>query len=158
MNRNRLIAEVILSNLKEQDVGLVISERVEHCHILMKMLVELRPSMKVLLLTGKTKLPEREASVAKANDGKVQLIIATRLADEGLDIPRLNRLFLVTPSRALAKVKQQLGRIMRIAADKKDAIAFDFVDHKVPLLHRQAKERSKLYRQLECNVDSLDRF
>ncbi|KAB2952958.1 DEAD/DEAH box helicase [Heliorestis acidaminivorans] len=150
--RNHFLAEKVLQHLKDQDCGLLISERIEHCYIIADLLKTMQTSLSVVVLTGKTERLQREENIQKARDGKIQLIVATRVADEGLDIPRLNKLFLATPSRAVSKVKQQVGRIMRTHPDKKEAFVFDFIDYRIPVLQNQVKIRSKLYQQLGCPI------
>jgi superfamily II DNA or RNA helicase len=67
------------------------------------------------------------------------VIVATfTLAYEGLDIPSLNTLFLVTPH---SDVKQAVGRITRTPGTKE---VFDFVD-KWSLLAGMFYKRNKVY-------------
>jgi len=66
-----------------------------------------------------------------------------KLADEGLDIPRLDRLFLTCPIRSINKVNQQIGRILRKFPGKEDAIVFDFRDSLVSLAESQFHTRLK---------------
>jgi superfamily II DNA or RNA helicase len=75
-------------------------------------------------------------------------VVATSLADEGLDLPRLSRVFLVYPGRARGRTVQRLGRLMRPHPGKQDAVLFDFVDRRVPLLRRHHHERRRLYAEV----------
>jgi superfamily II DNA or RNA helicase len=60
--------------------------------------------------------------------GRTSVIIATQLADEGLDVPNLDCLILASGGRAAGRAIQRAGRIMRIADDKQKPIIFDLVD------------------------------
>jgi superfamily II DNA or RNA helicase len=75
----------------------------------------------------------------------VPVLVATSLADEGLDLPRLSRVFLAFPSRAKGRTVQRLGRLMRPHPEKRRPLLVDFVDSRVPLLRRQHNERRRLY-------------
>jgi superfamily II DNA or RNA helicase len=71
---------------------------------------------------------------------KKQVIVATfTLAYEGLDIPELDTLFLVTPH---SDVKQAVGRIMRIENGQKEV--YDFVD-KWSVFNSMFYKRNKMY-------------
>jgi CxxC-x17-CxxC domain-containing protein len=76
---------------------------------------------------------------------ELNVVFATKVADEGLDIGHLDRLFIATPYRSAHKVKQQVGRIMRPAEGKSDAIVYDFVDEKIPVLQNQVEIRKDIY-------------
>ncbi len=76
-------------------------------------------------------------------DGAVRVLFATKLADEGLDVPALSRVFLATGGRAAGRVGQQIGRVMRTAAGKHGAVVFDFCDWRVGVLAAQAKARAR---------------
>ena len=52
-------------------------------------------------------------------------MIATQLADEGLDVPLLSRVFLAWPSKAHGRTVQRIGRVMRPHPDKPDALVVD---------------------------------
>lgn len=79
-----------------------------------------------IFLSGLTKSTERKEhynEVAFSND---KVIIATaQLASVGLDIPRINHLFLIEPGKSFVKVVQGIGRSLRIASDKDYAQIWD---------------------------------
>lgn len=149
--RNQLIADVIKATMKKDDTALVLSTRVEHCEVLKKLLDDVS-DMKVSILTGKVNKEMREEILAQARNGRINIIIATKLADEGLDIPNLTKLYLVTPSKAQSKIKQQLGRVMRKSDGKSEASVYDFVDSNIGLLRRQFNLRKSVYIELGCNI------
>jgi superfamily II DNA or RNA helicase len=70
-------------------------------------------------------------------------ILFSTLAEEGTDIPKLDRLFLTYPARKLRGVEQSIGRIMRPYPGKKDAIVYDFRDKNVSLLNNQYRFRAQ---------------
>lgn len=88
--------------------------------------------------------------------GRVRCIIATQLADEGLDIQRLSRVLLAFPQRAKGPTIQRVGRLMRVFEEKgKDGVIrmkkpklFDFVDNLVPTLRSRGKSRRSAYKDI----------
>jgi superfamily II DNA or RNA helicase len=72
-----------------------------------------------------------------------QVIFATRqFAEEGLDIPALDTIFLITP---FSDVEQAVGRILRPCPGKKDPVVVDFVDPKVASCVKSAQYRDRFY-------------
>ena len=78
-----------------------------------------------------------------------RILFATyQLAKEGLDIPRLDRLVLATPTRNKVIVQQSIGRIQRPAPGKTGALVLDIVDEHTPQLLAQYKQRRTLYKKM----------
>lgn len=157
VERNRLVVELVAREARAGHTCLVLSERVGHCELLAGVLRRILPPGEVAVLTGSTPRKAREAAIAGAQAGKVRVLLATRLADEGLDLPLLDRLFVVTPRRAAAKVLQQAGRVMRMAPGKDEPVVYDFRDHRVPVLESQARSRqAEVYRGLVKCTTTLE--
>lgn len=98
---------------------------------------------------GATKKSERQQALARMKDGTARILFATyQLAKEGLDIPRLDRLVLATPTRNKVIVQQSIGRIQRPAPGKTEALVLDIVDEKTSQLLAQYKQRRTLYKKM----------
>lgn len=83
-------------------------------------------------------------------NGKKTIMFASySLAKEGLDIPRLERLFMVSPQKDYAIVTQAIGRIARTYKGKKDPICYDFVDNSI-YFKKSFLKRSTTYRKNKC--------
>lgn len=147
-DRNNLIASDVIQEARAGHYCLVLSKRIEHCELLKRRICDLAPELDVEVLVGALAKFEREDVMARARAKQVQIILATQVADEGLDLPHLDRLFLATPAAAEAKVTQQVGRIMRPAPGKRDAIVYDFVDEQVGVLKAQSWKRHRVFKKL----------
>lgn len=79
------------------------------------------------------------------------LFASYSLAKEGLDIPRLDRLYLTTPKKDYAVVTQSIGRIARTFEGKQDAICYDYVD-RIGFCENQYKRRKTSYRKAGCRI------
>ena len=149
-NRNRLIAGLI--QLEEKHSCLILSDRLDHLKAIMNRL-PLNMQEKAVMIDGKmTSKAEkriRESALEQMRTGEKQYLFATyALAKEGLDIPRLDRLFLATPVKYHAVVVQSIGRIARTFPGKEAPIAYDFVDNRIPYCMKAWKERYKHYRKV----------
>ncbi len=144
IDRNQLIvADVVQASLSGQSgTQLVVSDRVTHCQVFEKMLLE--EGLNVVLLTGQTPTEQRAAIVRQVQDGEVQVLVATlQLIGEGFDCSGLTTLFLTTPITFEGRLLQVLGRIMRPAKGKR-ARVFDYVDESVSVLNRSAAKRRRV--------------
>ena len=145
--RNRLIVDTLRREAPGH-LSLVLSERKEHLRQLALWLQEALPDLTVEVLTADLKKSQRQEIMERAQARQVDILLATQLAREGLDLTHLDRLFLATPKRAAAAVEQEVGRIMRPSAGKKDAIVFDFWDSRSRLFRSRFWKRRQVYRNI----------
>ena len=130
---------------------LILSDRLEH---LEAMIAQLPSPMrqKAVMISGKMSSKkdkaERETAIEQMRTGEKQYLFATySLAREGLDIPRLDRLFLTTPVKHNTTVIQSIGRIARTFPGKEPPIAIDFIDNGIGYCVKAYKERCRHYRK-----------
>lgn len=77
------------------------------------------------------------------------VILATfQMAQEGLDIPDLDTLFLATPK---GDIVQAVGRILRKCSSKRPPIVLDILDNGVVLCERLAMKRARQYKEMGCS-------
>lgn len=105
---------------------------------------------------------KRQEILDQCREGKVNILFATQLAREGLDIPSLCVGHTVTPKRGDGKsntglnLEQEIGRIMRKDPQNPDkkAVWFDYVDASVGVLKGQYYSRRKVYKRLGIKLPS----
>jgi superfamily II DNA or RNA helicase len=140
--RNNLIAILAYAEAQAGHSVLILSSRIDHCTRLAQMIRERDVDAEVLVGTmGKTK---RRRILDDFKKGTVRVVVATTLADEGMDVPRI----LAFPGRGRGRTQQRLGRLMRPHPSKRDAVLYDIVDANVPVLLRQYQTRKRVYRSL----------
>lgn len=150
LTENESRNEIILACVEKDKSSLILSERLDHLRSLMQ---GLPPDMAkdVVMVDGKMtskkgKL-EREKALDEMRKGNKKYLFATyQLAKEGLDIPRLERLYLTTPQSDYAVITQSVGRISRTFPGKSEPIAYDFVDN-IGQLVKSYKKRCTIYRK-----------
>jgi superfamily II DNA or RNA helicase len=104
----------------------------------------------VEFLSGQDDPIRRRAVIQATKEKKVQVLIGSTIADEGLDVPSLDCLILAGGGKSSTRAFQRIGRVLRLFTDpvtgkKKDrAVCFDFVDY-TPMLRRHSRVREKLY-------------
>lgn len=151
--RNKQIVEVIRAEQAAGNSILVLSRRIEH---LERIAEELDGSCEIL--TGKRNNKDRRRILQEFRDGKITTLLATQLADEALDVQRLNRVLLVHPGKHEGRIIQQIGRAIRSHPDKEDAVIYDFVDHRMGVLKRQWSLRKRTYKTNKISIRSSGRL
>lgn len=148
--RNFLIANDLANN--SDHYNLILSDRISHLQYVMSLLPAEMCVMVDGSMTSKKAKAERERAIEDMRSGKKRYLFATyKLAKEGLDIPRLDRLFLATPQKDYAIIVQSVGRIQRTFEGKSDPICYDYVDS-IEYLARAYKKRCSHYRKCGCNL------
>jgi len=96
---------------------------------------------------------KRREAIGAFRDGSLRCLIATSLADEGLDVPRASVLILATAGRSGAKLEQRTGRVMRPHEGKGVGLVYDFADQGASMARSQGLARRRVYRQLGYKVE-----
>lgn len=143
--RNRLIVALAMRALAARRRVLILVTRRDHAHFLAKVLTA--KGAQAFAATGEAQETQRARWFGLLQEGRC-IVIATRLADEGLDLPRLDTLILAAAASSKVRLEQQIGRVMRTAGGKKDAIVYDLCDTLVPTYKRQVQERLDYYRDV----------
>lgn len=145
MDRNRLIAaDIARESAGQSGVSLVLSDRKSHCRMIRDLLKH-EHGLDADLLTGDLKDQERRDVLARLNEDRISILIATsQLLGEGFDSDRLTDLFLIYPIRFKGRLLQYLGRILR-PSQGKTARVFDYVDVNIGVLEAAARARHSVY-------------
>ena len=147
--RNALVARLACDELDAGGSVLILSQRVAHCEALAAAVGERHEAV---ALTGALGARKRADAIARLQSGELRCVVATQLADEGLDVPCLSCLILATPSRAAGRTQQRVGRIMRPAPGKAVPVCYDLVDAQIGVLANQARARRRALRDAGCTV------
>jgi superfamily II DNA or RNA helicase len=153
--RNQLIVDVVCEEPDKHWLLLSPSSK-RHPELLAKALRQ--RGIKAMHITSDTPMSERRWVMQLFRDGDIQAVAATSLADEGLDVKHLSRVFLTLPEGAKGKTAQRTGRSMRPYGDA--PVIKDLVDRNVDVLLSRWSKRKTTYRKLgleirECPTRSL---
>lgn len=150
--RNKLIASHIEQNREHS--CLILSDRLQQLETIMTMLPDEMRKKAVYIngkMNSKAQKELREAAIEQMRTGEKQYLFASySLAKEGLDIQRLDRLFLASPVKYSAIVTQSVGRVARTFDGKEQPIVYDFVDSQIGFCKRAYTERKKHYRRMNA--------
>lgn len=139
--RNQAAIDTVKRHASQQVLMLV--NQVEHAGW---MASQLPNAVACFSKMGKKK---REAALEAFKRGEVKCIVATSLADEGLDLPNAGVLVMVSGGRSKRLAEQRTGRVLRSFAGKTHGLIYDFTDELVhPLAAKQSRARQDVYREL----------
>ena len=108
-----------------------------------------------VLVHAKVGAKRRRETIAGFRAGEIRCMIATSLADEGLDVPRASVLILASGGRSAGKIEQRAGRVLRPFEGKAFGLVHDFSDRGSVMGAAQARAREKTYRSLGYTVRTI---
>jgi len=139
--RNEFIAE--LAARADKPV-LIITPLVKHAELLGALIR--KKGLKAETVTGVVRAETRKQIYDALKEGRIDVIVATTLADEGLDLPPLVTLIVALAGKSKTRTLQRVGRLVRPWPGKMAGVVYelrDWNDYPYVLDHLEA--RLKLY-------------
>lgn len=99
---------------------------------------------------------KRKQGLEDMKTGKLKVIIATSILDEGVDISGIDVLIHVAGGKSLRQVLQRVGRSLRKKEEDNSTIIFDFLDNTNVFLQRHGEERQEIYEKEQFDIDILN--
>lgn len=153
--RNKLIARKIIE--EKHHSCIILSDRLEQLKAIRNLLPYEMQEDSVYIdgkMQSKKAKAEREQALEDMRTGKKKYLFASvSLCKEGLDIPRLDRLFFASPVKFSAIVTQAVGRIQRTFEGKGRPVVYDFRDVNIGFCDRAYRERCRSYRKLGAEIE-----
>lgn len=153
--RNKLIARKIME--EKGHSCLILSSRLSQLETVRNLLpYEMQEESAFIngKMTSKKARAEREQALEDMRTGKKKYLFASySLSKEGLDVPRLDRLFLASPEKFSSVIIQAVGRIRRTFPGKETPLVLDFVDEEIGFCERAYKERCRSYRRIGAEIE-----
>ena len=159
IERNKIITDLAVKNFSNK-TQLILVKQVRHGTKLLNRIKAKVPYEEILnfnndnnqwqtignveFLSGGDDLGKRKAILESVKNGFTKILIATTIADEGLDLPILDTLILAGAGTSSTRAFQRVGRVLRLYKGKEEAIVYDFLDSN-PTFHKQALLRKSLY-------------
>jgi superfamily II DNA or RNA helicase len=137
--RNGMIAEHARALEKKRVSVLILVSQVAHGEELQALM----PG--VPLVQGSDPSPLRQEVFGRLERKEQMVVIATTLADEGLDIPTLGAVVLASGGKSETRALQRVGRSLRPSPGKKQAVVVDFFDN-APFLREHSIQRLEIFR------------
>jgi superfamily II DNA or RNA helicase len=162
-NRNQIIANIAAyySHYNPNGCALIVVEDVKYGHGTILQDLLLAQGLTSLFIQGATKREERQEVVRQLKAGELKVLIATKILNEGKDIPNLELMINAAGGSGERGIVQKAGRVLRVdkSGRKKKAIIVDFLDAEPYYLQSNSISRiqhlNKRYKDC-CKIITLD--
>jgi len=139
-NRNNLVKQIVEQHLEDSVIILV--KQMDHGNNLLKLI----PNSQ--FVNGDLKDSDREKMMRDFRSGKLKCLIGTdKVLGEGVDLPIANVLIMANSGKAKSQVIQNVGRVLRIYPNKKEAIVYDFEDGNSRWMGDHFLQREEIYKE-----------
>jgi superfamily II DNA or RNA helicase len=138
--RNQIIAKAAKKLVNDGRKVLILVTKIEHGKRILELL---KNTLRVSSLDGTNSSDDRISDIKKMKNGELDVLVASKIFDQGIDIPELSALILAGSGKSPGRALQRIGRVIRGFSGKKDAIVVDFMDD-----CKYLKEHSKMRKQI----------
>lgn len=120
------------------------------------LLAELRAKgINAAFVSGKHSLDERKRRVRELVDGGTDVLLATVIFQEGIDVPELRSVVVATGKQSAVACLQRIGRGMRASAGKGGFEVWDVADIGQHTLEKHAIKRREVYEREGHHVETV---
>lgn len=144
--RNALVVEMVRRAAKP---CMVFIQHKEHLKLLVAALNKAFADSKerIVFAWGDTPDEVRKELVGGVRDGEYDILVASVVFQEGVNIPDLRSVVLASAGKATIATVQRLGRGTRSSAGKTEFELWDIQDREIEMFYRQAQVRIRTYRK-----------
>jgi superfamily II DNA or RNA helicase len=125
--RNDLIIKSAKKLIEKGKRVLILVVRVNHGEILLEKIQN--ENIPVDFLDGQKSTQKRMDCIKKIKNGDIQVLIASKIFDQGVDIPELDALILAGSGKSSGRALQRIGRVIRKYEGKEIATVVEFMDN-----------------------------
>ena len=128
---------------KAEKPCLVFVSQIDHGEALQQRLAKANISAE--FVSGAESVEQRAAAVRRLERGDADVLIASVVFQEGVDIPTLASVVMAAGGKSTIAAIQKVGRALRVAPGKTEAEVWEFDDRGHRLLERHTKARLRAY-------------
>ena len=147
VKRNKMLVALCGEYIVQNRQILCLSERLAHLNALKEIFDKMYPSYISALYVGGQNKQDRE----RAEQEACMIFGTFAMAQEGLDVPRLDTMILASPA---SDIRQALGRILRPCKTKQSPLVIDIQDDECNQFERMNLQRRHYYDTLQCRNEA----
>ena len=154
LRRTAIISKLI--NMFDEN-SIIFVDTIAYCDELYDFLTRRCPDRHFEIIHGTVK--DRDGIIQRMREtpNKFVLIATYGTMSTGVSIKNLTNAYIVDGGKSTIRIKQSMGRLMRMLDDKHTSKIFDFYDN-IPstAFRRQAMERLKIYKNEKLRIEKFD--
>lgn len=154
LRRTAIIAKLV--NMFDEN-SIIFVDTIAYCDELYDFLTRRCPDRHFEIIHGTVK--DRDGIIQRMREtpNKFVLIATYGTMSTGVSIKNLTNAYIVDGGKSTIRIKQSMGRLMRMLDDKHTSKIFDFYDN-IPstAFRRQAMERLKIYKNEKLRIEKFD--
>ncbi|WCS68527.1 ATP-dependent RNA helicase [Bacillus phage vB_BsuM-Goe16] len=151
--RNQAFVDKVLERAKSGKQCLIIVNETTHGEIILNMLSD--QGITVDFTHGEMTKTHRQGVLDRLDEGSLDVLIATSILDEGVDVSGINCLFLMAGGKSMRQMLQRIGRGLRKKEDGSGLEVYDALDYHNEFLVDHTAERYQTYKNEEFEVKKL---
>jgi superfamily II DNA or RNA helicase len=125
MNTDKLVGNILVHWLKYSERRKTVIFAVDVAHSLHIRDEFVKAGLRAEHIDGSTPKDERNETLARLGRGDIDIVVNCMVLTEGWDMPDVGCCVLARPTRQLGLYRQMIGRVLRPAPGKRDAIVLD---------------------------------
>lgn len=157
--RNKAIVNIVKKEVKAGKNILVLVERINHGEILLNMLKK-SGIKKVDFMYGSkynsSRQDDRKAVLKSFKDSEIQVLIASSILEEGIDVEKINVIIYAKGMKSSRKLLQSIGRGLRKKDDGSMLVFYDFLDYTCEYLCKHTLQRYEIMEKEKFKIQKLD--
>jgi superfamily II DNA or RNA helicase len=139
--RNLMVLKATQAMVNNGYQCLVLFSSLKHGKLLYELFSQ---HMFCVILDGSDDQDARQEVKDKVMSGEVRCVLASRIFDQGIDLPSLSGLVIASAGKSTTRALQRIGRVIRPYEGKKRAAVIDFYDQ-CHFLKEHSKIRKRIY-------------
>jgi len=153
--RNAILARITRERLRTGETVLVIVATKDQGRDLMQRI----PGSRLVYSAMPVREGRREELIEAVRRGELQCLIATSLADQGLDLPRADVCVMAAGGKGGGEgylVEQRAARVQRTHDGKSLGVVIDTIDRGYSKLESQSKARKRKYEEMRFSMQTIE--
>ncbi|NLU98915.1 ATP-dependent helicase [Marinomonas sp. UCMA 3892] len=121
----KAVTEQILQLSQDRQGVMIFAATIDHA----KEIASYLPADKTALITGKTKLKQRDSLIAAFKAKEIKYLVNVSVLTTGFDAPHVDVIAILRPTQSISLFQQIVGRGLRLCPGKKDCLVLDYTNN-----------------------------
>ncbi len=156
-HRNVKIVDMVERKYNDNKGCLVIVSRKKHGENIAKLLEE--RGIEYEYVHGSRSTEDRQLALDNVKSGKLKVLVATNIMDEGVDISNIDAVFMAAGGKSFRQILQRVGRALRVKKDRENVCEiYDYLDYTQEHLIKHTKERYGYYKEEKFDIRRVEEY